>query len=216
VKGDLTTNLSIVIQLATTAKSVPQVRSCIIRELISPDGNKHLPILLTTTDIRTPKVEQILANDTAQINWWIEPTQDQFRLTGKVSIFPDPANKAFHSGGNVGFKTLPGGFDWGAKRVQVFDSLSDHMRASWCRPTPGSRMEGGYDEAKKWPKSVPTTTGATNEEEKKLVEVALGNFALVLIEPTFVDWVQMGVVPNQRTFFTRGDDGSWIETIVVP
>ena len=77
-------------------------------------------------------------------------------------------------------------------------------------------MEGGYEEANGWPKSVPTTTGATNEEEKKLVEVALGNFALVLIEPTFVDWVQMGVVPIQRTFFTRGDNGSWIETIVVP
>jgi hypothetical protein len=32
-------------------------------------GNYHLPIVLTTTDIRTPKVEQILANDAVQINW---------------------------------------------------------------------------------------------------------------------------------------------------
>ena len=99
MKGNLTTNPSIVIQLATIAKSVPQVRSCIIQELISPDGDEHLPTLLTTTGIRTPKVEQILANGTAQINWWIEPTQDQFRLTGKVSIFPGPA---FRSAGNVG------------------------------------------------------------------------------------------------------------------
>jgi len=90
------------------------------------------------------------------------------------------------------------------------------MRASWCRPTPGSPLKGGYEEGEKWPKSVPTTTGAKNEEEKKLVKEALGNFALVLVEPTFVDWVQMGVVPNQRTFFTRGSDESWTESIVVP
>ena len=142
---------------------------------------------------------------------------DQFRLTGKVSIVPEPSSKVFHSGGSAGFEKLSaGGFDWETTRVRVFDSLSDHMRASWCRPTPGSLLKGGYEEAKKWPKSVPATTGATNEEEKKLVEEALGNFALVLIEPTFVDWVEMGVLPNQRTFFTRGDDGSWAETIVVP
>jgi len=77
-------------------------------------------------------------------------------------------------------------------------------------------MEGGYEEAKKWPTTVPTTTGAKSEREKKLVEQALTNFALVLIEPTYVDWLQSGVVPNQRTFFYRAEDGTWTETIVVP
>ncbi|KAF9786798.1 hypothetical protein BJ322DRAFT_1052049 [Thelephora terrestris] len=206
-----------VMQLTTIAEAVPQARSCIVRELISLDGNEHLPIILTTTDIRTPKVEQILANDTVQINWWIEDSMDQFRLTGKASLVPEPGNRVFHSGGTLAFESLlTRGFDWEAKRVQVFDSLSGHMRASWCRPTPGSLMKGGYEEAKDWPETVPTTSGATNEKEKKLVEQALGNFALVLIEPTYVDWVQLGTSPNRRTFFHRGDDGSWTETIVVP
>ena len=204
-------------QLATIDEGVPQVRSCVIRELISPDGNEHLPILLTTTDIRTPKVEQILANDTVQINWWIESSMDQFRLTGRVTIVPEPGNGVFHSGGNVAFERLSAaGFDWEAKRVQIFDSLSGRMRACWCRPTPGSPMEGGYEEAKKWPATIPTTTGAKNEGEKKLVEQALTKFALVLIEPTYVDWVQFGVVPDKRTFFYRGEDETWTETIVVP
>ena len=208
----------LVIQLATVDKTVPQVRSCIVRELISPDGNEHLPIILTTTDIRTPKVEQILANDTVQINWWIEPSMDQFRLTGKVTLIPEPGNLGvFHSGGNLGFKKLSeGGFDWEAKRVRAFDSLSGRMRACWCRPTPGSPLKGGYEEAKKWPETIPTTTEATNGNEKKLVEEALGNFALVLIEPTYVDWVQLGVSPDQRTLFHRGEDESWTETVVVP
>jgi len=140
---------------------------------------------------------------------------DQFRLTGRVTIIPEPANRVFHSGGNVAFGRLSaGGFDWEAKRVQIFDSLSSRMRASWCRPTPGSPLKGGDEEREKWPETVPTTTGATTEEEKKLVEQALGNFALVLLEPTYVDWVQLA--PDQRTIFTRGDDESWTETIVVP
>ena len=217
VEGYLTISLSVVSQLATIDKTVPQVRSCIIRELISPEGNEHLPIVLTTTDIRTPKVQQILANDTVQVNWWIDPPMDQFRLTGKVTIVPEPSSKVFHPGGNIAFERLSAeGFDWEAKRIQIFNSLGDHMRASWCRPTPGSPLEGGYEEANKWPKTVPATTEVKNEEEEKLVKEALGNFALVLIEPTYVDWVQLDVMPNQRTFFTRGDDESWAETIVVP
>lgn len=204
-------------QLATTDNLIPQVRSCIVRELISPAGNEHLPIILTTTDIRTPKVKQILANDVVQINWWIAQAEEQFRLTGKVTLVPESGNRAFHSGENVAFERLSAaGFDWEAKRVEVFDSFSDHMRASWCTPSPGSLMEGGYEEAKNWTNTVPATSGVTNEKEKKLVEQALGNFALVLVEPTSVDWSQFGVIPNRRTIFHRERDGSWTETIVVP
>ena len=203
-------------QLATIDKTVPQVRSCIVRELVSLDGHEDLPIILTTTDVRTPKVEQILANDTVQICWWIGSSGDQFRLAGKATLVPAPGRTP-ESGGSVVSQRLPvGDLDWEAKRVQVFDSLSDHMRAGWCRPTPGTPMPGGYEDAKKWPPTVPTTTGATTEEEKKLVEQALANFALVLIEPAYVDWIQVSIVPNRRTLFHRGGGGSWTETIVVP
>jgi hypothetical protein len=79
------------------------------------------------------------------------------------------------------------------------------MRACWCRPTPGSPMKEGYEEAEMWPEAIPATAGATNRKEKKLVDVALGNFVLVLIEPTFADWIQLGTVPDPRTFY-RGED----------
>lgn len=207
----------LVIQLATIDKTVPQVRSCIVRELVPPTGDEHLPIVLTTTDIRTSKVEQILANDTVQINWWITSSMDQFRLTGKVTLVPEPASSVFKSEGSLGFERISArGFDWEAKRVQVFDSLSGRMRACWCRPTPGIPMEGGYEEAKNWPETIPTTSEVGSEKEKKLVAEALGNFALVLVQPTFVDWHQLGTTPDRRTFFRREEDGSWTETIVVP
>ena len=76
-------------------------------------------------------------------------------------------------------------------------------------------MLGGYEATKKWPPAVPNTTGAMTEEEKRLIGQALADSALVLIGPTYVDWIQVSVVPNRQTLFWRGDDGSWMGTIVV-
>lgn len=107
------------------------------------------------------------------------------------------------------------GIDWESKRREVFDSMSGHMKASWCRPPPGGKLEGGYEEAKKWPQQLPKLGEADNEEDKTNLEIALGNFALVVIDPLEVDFVELGVVPNQRTKFTR-DNEEWTEEILVP
>ena len=45
-----------------------------------------------------------------------------------------------------------------------------------------------YEEVEKWPEYISAATGVTNEG-KKLVEQALGSSALVLVEPSYVDWV---------------------------
>jgi len=55
----------------------------------------------------------------------------------------------------------------------------------------------------------------TIEEDKKNLEIALRNFALIVIDPFEVDFVELGVDPNQRTKFTR-DGEQWMEEIVVP
>ena len=50
-------------------------------------------------------------------------------------------------------------------------------------------------------------------------QIALGNFAMVIFEPTQVDWVQLGEHPNRRTLFTRKDEQGgthWVEEILVP
>ena len=98
----------------------------------------------------------------------------------------------------------------------MFDGVGGKLRADRYKPMAGSPLDGGYEELAKWPEIVPTTTGATTAEEEKRVEQALANFALLLIEPTSVDWYQMGVVPDRRTLFCRGDDEGWTETVVVP
>lgn len=120
------------------------------------------------------------------------------------------------------------GFDWEEKRRQVFDSMSAHMKASWCRPfAPGSKLPGGHEETKNWPQKLEGKLEdilgsgggkGVSEETRKNWEMALGNFALVVIDPTDVDYVELSVVPNRRTRFWRneGETGEWEDEAVVP
>ena len=113
----------------------------------------------------------------------------------------------------------PGKLDWEKKRQEVFNSMSSHMKATWARPPPGSSLNS-YDDAKAYPETVSNIGEAANEEDKRNTEIALSNFALVLIEPHEIDWVQLGVAPNRRTRFTRlaseGNGDEWEEQIQVP
>jgi len=210
-----------VFQLASidSATNTPRVRSHIHREFLTAKSIPSLPLLLTTTDIRTPKTTQILPNSPIEIVFWVEATQEQYRIIGNASIIPTPSHPYYvqfdPSRGPTLVALKTEGIDWELKRSQVFNAMSGHMKASWCRPPPGSKLEGGYEEAKKWPHTLPQLGEAVSEEDKRNLEVALGNFALIVIDPIEVDFVELGLVPNQRTKFTR-DGGKWVEEILVP
>ncbi|KAG5653912.1 hypothetical protein H0H81_009504 [Sphagnurus paluster] len=226
-KRSLMTPTSQVIQLASIDPSspIPHVRSHIFREFVTPTSSPGLPLLLTTTDIRTPKTTQIISNPHVQIAWWIEGTQEQFRVSGVASAIPAPTNMLYkHFVHNVKHAKQTSavaaltreGFDWEAKRMAMFRGMSGHMKASWCRPVPGSRLEGGEEEAKKWPVRLEEPGEHSTDEDRKNWEKALGNFALVIVDPTDVDYVELGVVPNRRTRFWKNGDGVWDEEALVP
>lgn len=168
----------------------------------------------------------------------MEGSQEQFRVNGKVYIITPPSHpfrtiQTFPPGSALarlnesgeledqtdGFTLQGGGYDWEKKRKEVFDDMSGGMKASWATPPPGDLLKS-YDEANAWPGPLPKLEEADNEDDKKDLEFALGNFALVVIEPLGVDWVQLGVRPNRRTKFTRNENLSngdeWVEEIVVP
>ncbi|KLO20196.1 hypothetical protein SCHPADRAFT_864090 [Schizopora paradoxa] len=202
------------------------------------DKESRSPLLYTTTDIRLPKASQIAANSRVELAFWIPGVQEQFRISGNAYILPSSrfledthelqgglaplpeketqrivkAAKELSDSFFIA-KLLPDGFDWEGKRVEVFDSMSAHMKASWVRPVPGTPLKK-YEDAKAWPEVVPKV-GEAKGEEKAIVKEALKNFALVVIDPFFVDYVELGVTPNQRTTFTKDANG-WTEEIVVP
>lgn len=188
-----------------------------------PPSNIARPLLVASTDIRTPKVQHIAHVHTVELAWWINATQDQFRISGPARIFASPEHSTISSPPRdaapdncAGIKALEvTGIDWEAKRRELFDAMNEQMRATWCRPPPGSLLKGGYEEMDDWPTKVPKPSDAMTEKEKELAELALSDYAIIVIEPLHVDWVQMGIKPNRRTFFTR-EGMDWKEEIVVP
>ncbi|KAG7100015.1 hypothetical protein E1B28_001802 [Marasmius oreades] len=235
---------SVVIQLASIDPNspIPHVRSHIFRSFLTSKKNpesERLPLILTTTDIRTPKVKQIIENSHVEIAWWIEGTQEQFRISGIASVIPardHPLYKYFEDAIKVaepssGLRKIVGengtDFDWEEKRGEVFATMSPYAKAGWCRPAPGSLLTGGEEEAKKWPVRVEKPGDEKSEDgkevseeekakNKKNWETALGNFAVMIVDPTEVDYVEVGVFPNRRTKFWRNERGFWEESPLVP
>ncbi|KAG6330164.1 hypothetical protein ID866_8924 [Astraeus odoratus] len=207
----------------------PRVRSLILRSFVAPSSYPGLPLLLSTTDIRAPKVSQVISPSTDSNNieavFWAELTQEQFRITGRMFLVPAPSytpSPHFPSppaqGESLVFDALrKEGLDWQRTRIDTFDGLSGYMKASWCRAIPGTPMVGGYDEALQWPEELPKLHEASDDEDKKNLQIALANFALVIIEPLQVNFVELATKPQKKTIYRRQPDQSeFTETIVVP
>jgi len=220
---------SAVIQLATvdsysSTGPIPHVRSHIFRDFLSAKSTPSLPLLLTTTDIRTPKISQIIQNPNVEVAWWIDGTQEQYRIAGLAHIVSAPDHTLHSNFANTVSTGSPAlaalqreGFDWEAKRKDVFNSMNGSMKATWCRPPPGSRLHGGAEEAAKWPETLPKLGEAEGEDEENNLKMAFRNFALVVIHPMEVDYVELGKMPNQRTRFTlRAREERWSEESIVP
>ncbi|KZS93527.1 hypothetical protein SISNIDRAFT_411274 [Sistotremastrum niveocremeum HHB9708] len=207
---------SVVYSFATVDLSVqppqPRTRTVVHRGFVEPKGASH-PLLLTTTDIRAAKVHELNGDANAELAWWIEGTQEQWRLASRAYIVPHPEHAEQVKIPQALFDIADGHF-WEKERERIFNSLSGHMRASWARPAPGSPIPS-YDEGKKWPEKLGGLGEGKNEEEEQVIRKAFENFALVVLQPFAVDYVELGVVPNQRTKFTQAGE-TWKEVIVVP
>ncbi|PFH49788.1 hypothetical protein AMATHDRAFT_146744 [Amanita thiersii Skay4041] len=207
---------------------LPQVRSHVLRSFLTPPNAPSLPLIVTTTDIRTPKISQIISNPHVQIAYWIDGTQQQFRIAGRAAVIPSPQNDLYKqfmhdiltSTGKLesmaGIAALAtNNFDWEKERINIFKSLSGHMKATWCRPVPGSLLSN-QEEANKWPVKIHEPTLEGSDEERRNWELALSNFALLIVDPIECDFLELGVIPNRRTKFTRIDNGHWAEEALVP
>ncbi|GAC76097.1 tRNA-dihydrouridine synthase [Moesziomyces antarcticus T-34] len=178
------------------------------------------PCLLTTTDVRTPKVQQLTSQSSlrahgpdgsrggeCEIAWWIESAQLQFRISGTVHVLPTPGHplRSLFPFERLSPPRAPGSeaidaFDWDKERKRIFDKLNAGLLASFCRPTPGSahpnadslhQAKPKDDTSSPWPLELPSPGKEENEEQKKMLEESEKNFALVVVEPYKVDLVNL-------------------------
>jgi pyridoxamine 5'-phosphate oxidase len=174
--------------------------------------SESVVLLQTTTDIRVPKARQILSRpDSVEVAWWLAKSHFQCRLTCTAYLLPHPSH---HSWTEFPAWKLGPNVDWEDERLKAYDSLSPVIRASFCRPIPGSKLENPED-AKNWPNELPKRAEAREGTEKAQVDEALKNFAMLLLEPREVDVVELEPVPNLRTKYVKVDEG-WTEESLVP
>ncbi|CAE6489455.1 unnamed protein product [Rhizoctonia solani] len=206
---------------------IPRVRHMVHRSILT--SHPAQPLLISTTDVRTPKVHQLRSHPSTkgpntEVAWWIAEEMVQFRIAARVHILPAPSHELHskfpssqlsrNNGGDSGPDAPETDKDWETLRIRTYNNLSPILRASFARPIPGSPLTNPAD-AKKWPNELPEKGKEKTEEEKKLVKEALENFSLFLLEPLQVEFLELGVVPNRRTQWSF-DGHKWDELTVVP
>lgn len=156
-------------------------------------------LILTTTDIRAPKSQEMIATAKqtgtgalGEICWWLESSQIQLRLNGQYHLLPTPSHEHFKNfqGDRLAPPSLKGGdgkFDWAQERYRIFEKLSPSLLASFARPMPGSKHpnsdqlkggedgpgeggEGKDDKNSPWPLELPAPGKEENEKQKKLLQ----------------------------------------------
>ncbi|KDQ62920.1 hypothetical protein JAAARDRAFT_188560 [Jaapia argillacea MUCL 33604] len=208
--------------LATVdTNGMPHVRTYMYRSTLASKPFPQIPILISSTDIRAAKVDQMVdnpSNPTGEVEmcFWIASTMEQIRIRGHAFVLPalsHPLSKKFHLERFPGLEGLVkvDGIDLESVRRNTFENMPPDLKVSWCGPTPGSVLPGGYRASTGGPETLPKFSEAT--EERQNWEDAFGKFALIGIEPFEVDYVEMKVTPNRRRRFLLEED-EWKETDV--
>jgi len=141
------------------------------------------------------------------------PIDTQYRITARGYMLPNPAHAwAAHFPASQ----LNPSINWDEERLKAFDKLGPETRASFCRPLPGTHLDS-YDDLLKWPQALPRRADVQGDAERRNVDAALQNFALVVFRPVEVDLIELGQTPHRRTKYKVTDsEGAWTEQIVVP
>lgn len=190
------------------------------------------PLLVSSTDVRSPKVAQLQqqsSNPLTEVAWWIEGAGEQYRIVSRAYVLPSPKHPLYAQfpfdrltpSSAASSQTAAGESSelhkdsddenttlaqwWEKERIATFnDRMGGALRASWCRPTPGSDLPGGYDSAKEWLERLPRSSDVQpGSKEEADVRYALENFALLVLEPVRVERVELHVVSRPSLLSRR-------------
>lgn len=131
-----------------------------------------------------------------ELAWWLPSTQEQFRIRARSYICAQAGHAINqHFPGARLAPPLADGkeFNWEDERVRIFRKMSPALRASYCRPTPGTPLHDdqhkrGDIDPHTFPLVLPTDLDAKTDAEKQYIVEALTNMSLLVIEPFEVDW----------------------------
>ncbi|GAB4354337.1 MAG: hypothetical protein Fur0042_23310 [Cyanophyceae cyanobacterium] len=172
------------LQLATVRSDGTPANRTVVFRGFGPDQDPDPGLgggdrLRFVTDRRSEKIDQIAANPAAEACWYFPKTREQFRLAGRLWVWP-------------GADLDPGpGDDRGAKlRSRLWQSLSAAAQLQFAWPSPG----GDRQDSEAFNPLPPDAIAPPD------------TFAVLELEPHRVDWLQLRGDPQDRICFWRDGD----------
>ncbi|MEM6429159.1 MAG: pyridoxamine 5'-phosphate oxidase family protein [Deinococcota bacterium] len=181
------------VQLATTSpEGLPEVRTVVLRGL-ADDGTPYL-----FTDTRSHKYAALEQQAVAELHVYWPKTKEQFRVRGEVILADE---------------THPADDVWQAYRQEMWDKLNHDGRALLLGPAPATPLMDirmTLPEADDDVTALNTLYDGLETQHPK----PPANFALVAVQPTYVDYLKLGR-PQVRARYVYRDD-IWQGGEVVP
>jgi len=145
---------------SSSSHATPHVRYVVHRGFLNENRSSETPTgtapaqqgftpgtsLITTSDVRAPKVTQLVqSGGWAELAWWHDTAQLQFRISGQIHVLPQPNHELADKfprerlapARQAGNRSSDA-FDWEAERLRIFAKMSPNLLASFSRPVPGS------------------------------------------------------------------------------
>jgi len=124
---------------------------------------------------RSPKARQLASTPTVEIAWWLAATQHQFRLLGRAYVLASPSFSSRTDSQPFPFPSAHlapyADFSWEDERIRQFRKMSPELRASFCRPVPGTTVAAWGGKLEDLPVTLPEGVDqAENDEQKKQLE----------------------------------------------
>ena len=210
------------VQLATTAPDgTPRCRTVVFRGFVRDDNDSDessstLPSLLKMiTDARSQKVQQVRATttntndnpknnkDSAEMVWWFPKTNEQYRIRGQLMFVGNDDDDDTNEDSSY----------WQRLRREQWGQLRDEARESFYNTlVPGQP----YDQHAAQAAADAVPAGGRDAATGKVRQPPPDNFYLVLLRPTYCDYLRLGAPEQYRQIDEQQADGTWTSTRVNP
>ncbi|KNC97665.1 uncharacterized protein SPPG_07132 [Spizellomyces punctatus DAOM BR117] len=185
----------------------PRVRTIVFRGFIGDtttssdtDRVRWEDMLVFTTDARSAKVREIVANGSGELCWYFPETREQFRLAGTVRVVLPP-----HHTMRIHEADMPNsGIDWEELRKHHFHNLSPGARSQFLWPNPKQTRA----DTSGWVQAI-------NDQDTQAISEALKNFSLLVFEVQGIDRLELREHPNRRMIMEKEGE-SWRVTEINP
>ena len=173
-------------QLATLRPDGSPANRTIVFRRFGEDGAS----LISSTDCRSPKVDELHSTPDAAICWYLRSLRRQFRFSGRAFVYG------------------PRSEDTTALRArrELWKELSPATQRTFSGPAPGSVVE----ESGHRPAGRGQDVGGPEGDGPP------GSFCLLWFVPERVDVLNLGTEPNTRHIHTCDAAGAWSVTPVAP